>query len=249
VKIGVMTYNVGNGMAQPSRLVALLREVGGDLVGLQELAADQAEAIARDLSDLYPYQVLSPTGFSGKGLLSRYPVLATEQLRLYPARPDLRAILDVDGVRLQVLVAHPPPPRLQRSGIRFDPVALRQLEALARLAVEHAPAVLLGDLNLTRRNPVYARFAAAGLADAFAVAGVGRGWTLPRRLGQAAGFDHGLHALPLRPVARVDYIWYTSALQAEAAWVGPDGGSDHLPVLARLALRAPWSEAERGSGV
>lgn len=232
----MMTFNVGNGLAHPSRLVRLLHQVGVDIVGLQELAPAQAEAIARELSDRYPYQVLNPHGFAGKGLLSRYPVLAAEQLALYPDRPDLRVVVDVDGIRLTVLVAHPPPPRLQRSGIRFDPATVRQLDALARLAVEHAPTVLLGDLNLTHRNPAYARFAAAGLADAFAVAGTGRGWTLPRRVGQAASFDHGLHALPLRPVARVDYIWYTSALQAEAAWVGPDGGSDHLPVLARLVL-------------
>jgi vancomycin resistance protein VanJ len=239
VQVALMTFNVGNGLAQPSRLVRLLHQLELDIIGLQELAPAQAEAIARELSARYPYQVLNPHGFAGKGLLSRYPVLAAEQLPLYPGRPDLRVVVDVDGIRLTVLVAHPPPPRLQRSGLRFDPATLRQLDALARLAVDHAPTVLLGDLNLTRRNPAYARFAAAGLADAFAVAGTGRGWTLPRRVGQAASFDHGLHALPLRPVARVDYIWYTSALQAEAAWVGPDGGSDHLPVLARLVLARP----------
>ena len=81
----MMTFNVGNGLAHPSRLVRLLHQVGVDIVGLQELAPAQAEAIARDLSELYPYQVLNPHGFAGKGLLSRYPVLATEQLQLYPA--------------------------------------------------------------------------------------------------------------------------------------------------------------------
>jgi endonuclease/exonuclease/phosphatase family metal-dependent hydrolase len=45
-----------------------------------------------------------------------------------------------------------------------------------------------------------------------------------------------LQGLPLRPVARVDYIFYTRGLHATAAWLGDDGGSDHLPVLARLEL-------------
>jgi vancomycin resistance protein VanJ len=36
-------------------------------------------------------------------------------------------------------------------------------------------------------------------------------------------------------VARVDYIWHTPDLVALEAWVGADAGSDHLPVLARLA--------------
>lgn len=43
--------------------------------------------------------------------------------------------------------------------------------------------MLLGDFNMTPRNPAYARLVAKGLVDAFVVAGVGRGWTLPRRVG------------------------------------------------------------------
>jgi len=231
-----MTFNVGNGLADPGRLAALLLETEADIVGLQELAGVQAELLADVLGGLYPYQVLVPTGFSGKGLLSRFPFVHHEQLQLYPGRPDLRAAVDIHGSSLGVFVVHPPPPRLSGSRITFDTATLAQLDSLADLAIAHAPSVLLGDFNMTRRNPRHARFVAAGLADAFAVAGTGRGWTLPVRLGHAARFRHRLHGLPLRPVARVDYIWYTPPLRAEAAWVGQDAGSDHLPVLARLAL-------------
>ena len=234
VALTVMTYNVGNGLAEPARLARLLRYMEADLVGVQELAESQAFAIRTQLRALYPYQVLAPTGFSGKGLLSRYPILDQEHLPLYPGRPDLRVTVAIEGLALSVFVAHPPPPRL--SG--FEPVTLAQLNALADGAVQHAPSVVLGDFNMTARNPVYARFIEAGLNDAFAVAGSGRGWTLPRRLGHASRFNHGLQGFPLQPVARVDYIWYTNALCAEAAWVGDDGGSDHLPVLARLSQRA-----------
>ena len=45
----VMTFNVGNGLAKPARLVAALRICDADVVGLQELNAEQAEAIERDL--------------------------------------------------------------------------------------------------------------------------------------------------------------------------------------------------------
>jgi endonuclease/exonuclease/phosphatase family metal-dependent hydrolase len=246
-----MTYNVGNGLADPARLATVLRQTAADVVGLQELAASQAERLALDLVDLYPHQVLLPTGFSGKGLLSRYPIVDQEQLRFYPDRPDLRAVVDVAGLSLSVVVAHPPPPRITRSRISFEPAAVSQLDALSEVAVDHPPGVLLGDLNMTPRHPVYAQFVAAGLVDAFAVAGTGRGWTLPRRLGHASRFKHRLHGLPLRPVARVDYIWYTQGIGAEAAWLGADAGSDHLPVLARLTfppaerLTAPDPSAAR----
>jgi vancomycin resistance protein VanJ len=227
---------VGNGLAGPRRLADLLARAQTDVVGLQELTPSQAEVLAADLASLYPYQVVAPGGFSGKGVLSRFPIVSDEQLHLYPGRPDLRVMAELGGTTVQVLVAHPPPPRLTRARLAFDALAVAQLARLAELALEHSPSVLLGDFNMTPRHPIYARFVAAGLVDAFAAAGVGRGWTLPRRVGNASRFQRGLHRVPLRPVARVDYIWCTPGVQAEAAWVGDDAGSDHLPVGARLVL-------------
>jgi endonuclease/exonuclease/phosphatase family metal-dependent hydrolase len=231
-----MTYNVGNGMAEPNRLADLLREMNADVVGLQELAAPQAQVLATALANVYAHQVLLPAGFAGKGLLSRYPILHQEQLALYADRPDLRVVVDVMGLPLNILVAHPPPPRIVGRRLTFPAEAIAQLDALSALALEHAPGVLLGDFNMTPRNPVYARFIAAGLVDSFASAGSGRGLTLPRRVGQSSRFEHRLHRVPLRPVARVDYIWHTPELNAEMAWIGNDAGSDHLPVLARIGL-------------
>lgn len=232
----VMTYNVGNGLAAPSALVQLLQRGPADVVGLQELTASQANALRTELAAAYPYQVLTPDGFAGKGVLSRYPIVDHEPLLLYPERPDLRVAVAVEDLQLNVLIGHPPPPRLAGTRIRFDPPTVAQLNRLATLALERQPGMLLGDFNMTQRNPMYARFRAAGLLDAFAAAGTGRGWSFPTRLGYAARLDHGLQGLPLRPVARLDYIWCTPGLRAEAAWVGDDGGSDHLPVLARLKL-------------
>src|SRR5438552_1743967 len=99
--ISVMTFNVGNGLATPARMVALLRQVGADIVGLQEVAVGQAHALERDLSGMYPYQLLTSSGFSGKGLLSRYPLVEGERLSLYPGRPDLKAAVDVGGLKLR----------------------------------------------------------------------------------------------------------------------------------------------------
>ena len=235
VPFTVLTFNVGNGLANPRGLAAFLRSAGADVVGLQELAHTQA-AVLGDLLDLYPNQVLLPEGFAGKGLLSRHAIREHEILSLQPNRPDLRAMIEIDGAILTVLVAHPPPPRFARTRLVFNPATLAQISALASLAIEHEPALLLGDFNLTPRSPVYASLVAAGLVDAFAAAGSGRDSTLPRRAGQSSRIRHGLHRLPLWPMVRVDYIWCTPGIRIESAWVGPDAGSDHLPVLAQLAL-------------
>jgi endonuclease/exonuclease/phosphatase (EEP) superfamily protein YafD len=234
----VMTYNVGNGLAPPDRLVAHLGASGADIIGLQELDVAQAVAIERGLSDLYPYLVRSGRGFAGRGLLSRFPLREHSLIDLVPGRPDLRAVIEVGSRALTVVVAHPPPPRLAWRGISFDRAIIAQIERLTEDAVAAAPALLVGDFNLTARHPMYARMTASGLIDAFRVAGTGRGLTFPVRPGRMNRINHGISWLPLPPVARIDYVWHTSDLTTEAAWVGVCAGSDHLPVLARVGLPA-----------
>jgi vancomycin resistance protein VanJ len=233
----VMTYNLGNGLASPGRLVDLLRTSPADVVGLQELAPSQAEAIRDGLQEAYPHQVLFPTGFSGKGLLSRMPLVTQDQLHFYPDRPDLHARVQAPGGALLVVVAHPPPPKVGWRGLVFDARAVRQIVSLARLASANPPAVLMGDFNMTARHAVHALLRRRGLRDAFDAAGRGRGATLPLRVGHSSRLRirPGPGWPTLFPVARVDYIWHTPDLVALEAWVGADAGSDHLPVLARLA--------------
>lgn len=233
----VMTYNLGNGLADPARLVAILRDSNADLIGLQELETAQAEAIARQLGDLFPYQVLHPVGFAGKGLLSRYPIVEQAQLHLSPERPDLRTVVDIDGATVTVIVAHPAPPKMRLTGIAFDPVTSEQIDMLAQIAVASGAAIVVGDFNMTVRHARYAHWTRSGLIDSFRAVRRG-GATLPVRVGRSVKMKDRLMGFPLRPVVRVDYIWHTAHLVAQAAWVGDDAGSDHLPVLARLALKA-----------
>jgi endonuclease/exonuclease/phosphatase (EEP) superfamily protein YafD len=166
-------------------------------------------------------------GIPGKGILSVYPLHEVEQVHLYPGRPDLRATIRLAGRSLSLLVAHPPPRNFRR-GFRKDAAAMDQIATLIELAVARPPAILLGDFNITRYSRHYARLAGAGLADAFSSGGRGPGATLPTRV----------LGLPLRPVARVDYIWHTADLETLEGWVGDDSGSDHRPVLARLRLQS-----------
>lgn len=65
--ITVLSYNVGNGLAPPARLARYLAESDADIIGLQELSVPQAEVIEKLLVEHYPYRLLVPTGFSGKG--------------------------------------------------------------------------------------------------------------------------------------------------------------------------------------
>ncbi len=211
------------------------------MIGMQEVSHEQAEALAGQLSAEYPHQALFPGGFAGKAVLSRYPLDHIEQLQLSTVRPDLLVRLKIGERQLSLIVAHPPPPRLAWTGIRFDPQTWRQIQTLAQLARDNTPAILLGDFNFANWWGEYAYLRATGLQDAFAVAGSKAGYTLPRRIGPWKRFqtiNRLLRWIPLIPILRVDYIWLSGELSSMGAWVGEDTGSDHLPVLARLALGA-----------
>lgn len=234
----VMTCNVGNGRAAPEQLIRILRDSGADLVGIQELSDGQAEEISKNLQHEYPYQAIFPGGFAGKAALSRFPILASEQLHLSTVRPDLKSMIELGEIQLAFFVAHPPPPHPHWRGLKFYAQTWRQIQSLARLAVESPPAILLGDFNLADWWGEYAYLRSTGLKDAFFEAGTERGHTLPRRIGPWKRFlalNRLLSGLPLPPMVRVDYIWYTEPLTCQRAWVGQDTGSDHLPVLAQLA--------------
>ncbi|HEV8191944.1 MAG TPA: endonuclease/exonuclease/phosphatase family protein [Ktedonobacterales bacterium] len=231
----VMTYNVGNGLAAAPSLVRYLRTTAADIVGLQELATSEAQAITEHLADLYPFRVALGKGIPGKGVLSRFPLDMPQQLDLIHGRPDLCVEADVNGLPLTVLVAHPPPPRLGNIGRRAAQARSGQLSRLADIAVARAPALLMGDFNMVSWGAGHALFTAAGLRDAFQVSGTGSGFTLPMRVGHSERLNRAL-GWPLLPFLRVDYIWLTSQVEVVNSWTERGAGSDHRPVLARLQL-------------
>jgi len=64
----------------------------------------------------------------------------------------------------------------------------------------------------------------------------GFGFTIPARLQALRVVSDRLAAVRIVPVARIDYIWAPEHWLPLDAWVAADAGSDHLPVMARLAL-------------
>lgn len=230
----VMTYNVGAGLAEPERLVTVLRKSGADIIGLQELGPEQGEAIADALREEFPHQALHPSGIPGKGLISRFALAESTLLELHPGRPDLRATVAAPEGELTVFVAHPPPPRFGRNRARQDALSKTQIASIAAAATRGHPAILLTDFNRTGWQAAYRQLRGAGLIDAFGTAGRGMGFTLPTRVSHLAYRGHPLGEVPIPPILRVDYVWHTPHFRALDSWIGESAGSDHLPVLAEL---------------
>lgn len=237
----IMTANVGNNRAAPQDLIPVLSDSDVDLIAIQELSDQQAEAIKSELLTKFPYQAIYPGGFAGKALLSKFPILDSKQLHFHEVRPDLKTLVDIAGTQLTVIIAHPPPPKPQWRGLKFDRQTWIQITSLAEEAITNKPAVLLGDFNLADWWGEYTFLRSKGLQDAFQVAGRNRGHTLPARVGpwkRLLAINRLLSRLTLYPMLRVDYIWYTEPLHCLDSWVGEDTGSDHLPVLANLILES-----------
>jgi endonuclease/exonuclease/phosphatase (EEP) superfamily protein YafD len=89
--------------------------------------------------------------------------------------------------------------------------------------------VLTGDFNETEWSHPYELLTEL-LEDSFRDAGRGFGHTYPSQL-TWRGWRIAV------PLVRIDYIFHSADLAAPRAWVGPHGGSDHLPVVAELAFR------------
>jgi endonuclease/exonuclease/phosphatase family metal-dependent hydrolase len=177
---------------------------------------------------------LYPVGVPGKGLISRFPITESSLLDLHPGRPDLRALVAAPSGELTVIVAHPPPPRLGRDRTTRSLLTNEQIAQIAAEATLGHPAVLLTDFNRVGWQAAYRQLRKAGLIDAFGTAGRGPGFTLPTRVSHLAYRGHPLGEVPIPPLLRVDYIWHTEHFRTIQSWIGPNAGSDHLPVLAEL---------------
>jgi endonuclease/exonuclease/phosphatase family metal-dependent hydrolase len=227
---------VGNGLAPADRLVHYLYYAEADIIGLQELAEEQAKAIEDQLYGAFPYRVLFPGGFAGKGLLSKFPIISSESHLFADGRPDLSARLEIAGREAQVVVAHPRPPKVRMTGAIFDPITLRQIQEVVRIATSGVPSLVLGDFNMTDKQPEHRLLTAAGLIDAFHEVGASAA-SFPKRVGQPHRFGPRAQNITLPPVIRIDYIWYTREFIARSAGIGRDAGSDHLPVVAGIDWR------------
>jgi len=153
----VATWNIhgavgADGRYAPERVVDVLREIGADIVALQEVASAQAhENFLRDLERATGYGVVAGLlrqrhgSDFGNAVLSRYPVASVRHLDLAIGSHEPRGALDVCidvglTVPLRVIATH----LGLRPGERREQV--RRIVAAVERDSPH-PTLLMGDLN------------------------------------------------------------------------------------------------------
>ena len=229
-----MTYNVLYRNSDADQVAAAIEAHAPDFFGVRELEPPMAQALESRFAGRYPYYRLEP----GCGFFSRYPILRYEAFRLAQGEGGWaqQCTLEIDGYQVTVLSVHPRSPPL----LGFHPFGLPLgiptgfanqgrdadvCDLLSRLEQVDGPLVVIGDFNLTDQQSLYTSLT-RHLRDAHRESGWGMGFTFTRfpRIGL--------------PTWRIDYVFHSPDLVALHTAVGGYGGSDHRPVIARLAFRA-----------
>lgn len=230
-QIEVMTWNLYARNTRLDDIVAALRTTEAEIVALQELSFAQADRIENDpeLRRRYPYRLLAPhERMSGVGLLSAYPFA---EIQPNAAAAPRWVRLDLGGEQsLVVFNTHLTRPWFERptgykSAWRDEQIAVLR-ERIAPLLDRGEHVLLLGDFNLTEREPGYAELT-AGLHDAYRLVGVGRG--------------HSWRPRPLNrwnfALLRIDYLLSSPNLKPlRASTDCTPSGSDHCRVQATFEL-------------
>lgn len=191
---------------------------GPDVVALAELSSHHIEELER-LSAAYPGKHFQPRDDNfGIGIMSRFPILASEHFLLAGVTPAIAAEIQTPGGSVEVIAVHLQPP------ITPSMAAARneQLAALAaRSAKRRHPLVILGDFNTTPYSPKLRRLIADGdLADT--ALGRGISYTWPR-------------GIPLFRIP-IDLCLVSKEFEVLGQRLGPPIGSDHWPLVTDLRL-------------
>lgn len=243
--IRVLAFNVHQGFRNsatldPDLFAEVLRELDADVVALQESDTgrftsgnlDVVTLLARRLGYHAHHGPATHEQSVGVALLSRFPIREAH-VHALPSTSDnrfyLEARLDAHGRDLWVYVVHLGLPTEDR---------LAQADALLARAATRSPRILAGDFNSCpgglcpeyegEADDVYERVLRAGHRDAWTEAGGARD--------DPAAFTYEA----ARPFERIDYVFVGEGLRVSRAETvrtpGALAASDHLPVLAHVAL-------------
>ncbi len=216
----VMSVNLLVGSAELDQVAALVESQRVELLSVQELTDEAADAIAASpIAEQLPFSITDPEPAPwGSGLYS-----ATR-----PSAPEKTLVAGVPAVRMRLralageqLAVYPPPP----TGPAQVSTLGRYLKALPSATAGEDKPILIGDFNATLDHATPRDLLERGFADA--------GEQLGRGLTPTWTSDGPFGLLP--PPVAIDHVIYDERLRAVDYEVFSIDGSDHRAVLATLA--------------
>jgi len=218
-RLRVLFVNVHSANRDTQRVARLVRTTNADVVGLMEINDRWVARLGPALAS-YPHRVEQPRQDNfGIGLYSRLAWLDARVVRYGDAQlPSIRARVRLGRSEATLLLTHLPPP-ISAGYARWR---RQQLEAIyADRARLPAPLLVFGDLNVSPWSRDFRWFRRRmRLVDTRRGFGVQRTWP--------AG--SWLLRIP------IDHCLVSPGVGVRRRQLGPDVGSDHLPVIVDLVI-------------
>ena len=214
----IISFNVGAGRADTAELINYVEEADADLVFLLESTEEWIDRIEMNGSGYAVSNEIPQDRVYGISVLGHGTTIV-EQLRLGTTRdPVMRVEATVGGELVAIYAVHPRPPDSPAKTAARDAL----FDELATLVSgETLPVIVIGDFNATPWSYAFRDFSSAtGLVNSQNGFGLSPTWptSFPVSL---VPLDHMLHSDTLTTIERN---------------VGPDLGSDHLPLSVEVAV-------------
>lgn len=210
---------------------------GAKPVASQVLSGD---LLQKNVLPQFPWRIYYGEGLLRKAVLSSYPIRMASARSIAGSRDWLELNLYIFGETVSLGVVHPSPWVAILGRHCADGAAL---DEVARRASLRERAIVCGDMNSTDRSSVWSRLGASGLHRDNVITveldprGVVGTWDTSKELNQFTFPLFGrYHGIPVPPIVRIDAIW-TRGFSVVKYETGPDGGSDHLPVIAEIIFQ------------
>jgi endonuclease/exonuclease/phosphatase family metal-dependent hydrolase len=229
-RIRVMTANLFLGRGDARTVVALVREQGVDVLGLEELTPEEvAHLDAAGLRRLLPYRdVDARPGAGGTGLFSRFRLTRRKPYNSVNQNGEPRALVRVGGGAraFEIQVIHPPPPINGQAPLWRHMLSELPKPSLGGASTEAGPPqMLIGDFNATLDHAQLRDLLGGGngYVDAADATGKGYDTTWP------AGRD-------FPPEITIDHVLIDPRMRADDVSVHVLPHSDHRALIATLRI-------------
>lgn len=218
--VKVIALNVLTSNPHKARVVDYLRRQSADIVGLSEIDERWRHAL-EELADIYPHRLYEPRSDNfGIALFSKLPWQSARVLRHRASGvPSIIAHIGRQGTDVLLVVTHPPPPM----GPHYTAMRDADLAETAELCVSQpVPCMIIGDLNATPWSSAFRHL-------------------VQRARVRDSALGHGIQTTwnAQSPLIRIpiDHILVPATASVETRRIGPELGSDHLPVEVVVRIR------------
>jgi endonuclease/exonuclease/phosphatase (EEP) superfamily protein YafD len=218
-RLRVLSFNVWAGNHDCQRIIEYVKEVDPDVAVFFEVNGRWARAL-EGLEERWPhFKIKALDSPFGVALFSRVPLDVARFDYLSNGCPVVVAKARAGDTPVTIFGVHTANPVVPLRAVLRD----EQFAALAELVIaEPGPKVVIGDFNITSWSPAFHDLVArTGLRDSRAGFGV------------QPTFPAAISPLPGIPI---DHCLVSPEVTVAKREIGPDVGSDHLPLIVELSL-------------